>query len=47
VRPASFCISRDSRQLAVQTASGGAIAWQLDALERELRALGMGWQRAP
>ncbi len=47
VRPASFCISRDSRQLAVQTASGGAIVWQLDALERELRARGMGWQRAP
>lgn len=42
---ASFCFSRDSRQLAVQTATGGAILWQLDALERELAALGLDWQR--
>ena len=40
---ASFRFSRDGRQLAVQTATGGAIVWPLDALERELSALGMAW----
>jgi WD40 repeat protein len=38
---ASFCFSRDGRQLAVQTATGGAIVWQLDTLAREFAALGM------
>jgi WD40 repeat protein len=42
---ASFCFSRDSRQLAVQTTAGGAVVWQLDALHRELSALGMAWDR--
>jgi hypothetical protein len=40
---ASFCFSRDGRQLAVQTDSGGAIVWELEALRRELDALGMAW----
>ncbi len=40
---ASFCFSRDSRQLAIQTPTGSAIVWQLDALHRELAALGMAW----
>jgi WD40 repeat protein len=38
---ASFRFSRDGRQLAVQTANGGAVVWQLDALDRELADLGM------
>lgn len=44
--PASFCFSRDSRRLAVQTATGGAVVWQIDELHRELAALGMAWDRA-
>ncbi len=42
---ASFAFSRDGRQLAIQNASGGAIVWQLETLERELTALGMAWDR--
>ncbi len=41
----SFRFSRDSRQLAVQTTAGGAVVWQLDALQRELTAIGMAWDR--
>lgn len=40
---ASFRFSPDGRHLVVQTATGGAILWSLDALERELSALGMAW----
>jgi serine/threonine protein kinase/WD40 repeat protein len=40
---ASFCFSRDGRQLAIQTDAGGAIVWEFDALKRELAALGMAW----
>jgi WD40 repeat protein len=40
---ASFCFSRDSQQLAVQSAAGGAVVWRLDALRRELAPLGMNW----
>ncbi|HEY5793039.1 MAG TPA: hypothetical protein VIS74_07060, partial [Chthoniobacterales bacterium] len=42
---ASFRFSRDSRQLAMQTSAGGAVVWQLDALHRELAALGMAWDQ--
>ena len=40
---ASLCFSRDSRLLAVQSGTGGAVVWHLEDLRHELRAQGMDW----
>jgi WD40 repeat protein/tRNA A-37 threonylcarbamoyl transferase component Bud32 len=43
VGAAALAFSGDSATLAVHTALGSVIAWQLPALREELRALGMDW----
>ncbi len=42
---ASFAFSRDGQRLAVQTANGGAVLWQLNELARALDELGMAWEK--